>query len=64
MPDYDPSSKFRKSKWRIPYDGPKRKKLIDCDEIWYFGVFGVDDNESGMDIQKFKTADPIWLTGM
>ena len=39
----NPNSKFRNTKWRIQYGGPKYKKLLEWDEIWYSGVFGVTD---------------------
>ena len=33
------------------------QKLLDWDEIWYSGVFGVTSNESELNIQKFKMSD-------
>ena len=33
------------------------QKLLDWDEIWYSGVFGVTGNESELNIQKFKMSD-------
>ena len=60
----NPSSKFRNLKWRIYHCGPKCEKLLDWDEFWYSGVFGVAAYESETDIQKFKIADAISLTKM
>ena len=39
----------------------KMQKLLDRDKIGHSGVFGVTDNESELNIHKFKMADPIWL---
>ena len=36
------------------------KKLLDCDDIWYSGIFGVADYESELKIQKLKMADLIY----
>ena len=60
----NPSLKFKDSKWRIQYGRRKCKQSLDWDEIWYSGVFGVNDYEYELNIQNFKMANPIWLTKM
>ena len=60
----NPSSKFRNSKRRIQYGGPKCKKILDWNEIWYLEVFEVADYESKRCILKFKIAVPMWLIKM
>ena len=57
-------SKFGNSQWRIQYGGRKCKKLLDLDDTWYSGHFGVGDYESELRIQKCKMTDPIWRTKM
>ena len=59
-----PGRKIRISHRRIKYRELKCKQLIEGDEIWYSAIFGVADNESEMNIQKFKMLDPLWLTNM
>ena len=57
--------KIQKFKWQLQYSGLKCKKLLNWDEIWYLGDFGVADYESELNIQKkLKMADPTWLTKM
>ena len=47
------------SKWRIHYDEPKCKALIDSNWTRYTGVFEVTKSESDFKIQKFKMTNPI-----
>ena len=46
----------------MQYRWLKCKKLLDREEISYAGSFVVADWESKLNIQKFKMADPIWVT--
>ena len=46
----------------IQNGGPKYKKLLSCDEIWYSRIFGVAHYESELKIPKLKMADPKWRT--
>ena len=36
-----------------------KEKLLNWNDIWYSGVFGVADYESELKIQKFEMADPV-----
>ena len=54
--------KIQKLKLADPIVAPTCQKLIDFDEIWYSGVFGVADYESELNIKKLIMVDPIWLT--
>ena len=56
------SSEFRNSKWRMQFSARTCNELLHSDDIWYSGVFVVADYESELRIQKFKIADPLWLT--
>lgn len=50
---------------RPPYLDRRRRgfrKSTDSRQIWYTGVFEIADHESEVRFQKFKMADPIWLT--
>ena len=48
------STEFRNSEWRIQYGGGTCKKLLDWDDIYYSGVFGVADYESEL---KFRNLE-------
>ena len=60
----NPDSTIRNKKWRIQYGRPTCKKLLDWDENWCSGVFGVVDYESKIKIQLFKISDTIWQIKM
>ena len=38
------------------------QNVLDYNEIEYAEVLGVADDESELNIQKFRMADSIWLT--
>ena len=44
-------SKFRNSRWRIQYGGPKCKNSLDWDENCNSGVFGVSDYELTLNLE-------------
>ena len=54
------NSKFRNSKWRIQDGGRKCEKMIDLNVNQRFGVSGIVDDESELQIPKFKMVDPRW----
>ena len=58
------NSKFRNSKWRIQDGGRKCEKMIDLNVNQRFGVSGIVDDESELQIPKFKMVDPRWRTNM
>ena len=48
--------RIKKFKMADPIWRKKFKTLLDSDNIWYSGVFGVADYESELKNQKFKMA--------
>ena len=44
----NPDSTIRNKKWRIQYGRQTCKKLLEWNENWYLGVFGVANYESGL----------------
>ena len=48
------SWKIRNSKWRIQYGGQKYEKLLNWNDIWYSGIFGIADYESELKIRNLK----------
>ena len=57
-----PELKILKFKMVDPMWRNIMQKLLDWDEFWYPGVFGIAAYESAINIQKFKMVNPISLT--
>ena len=49
---------------KLKMTDPICKKLLDWNEIWYSGLFGVANYKSELENWKFRMSDAIWWTKM